>query len=186
MTQEYPSEFLLTVSGIQHRVPRRTLSAHPALRAISSFGWRSAQERPTSYARLRVASAHPRVRVIGRDGRCRPSPQTAGRSWVIADRTYTHIDPTPSGAGCSTHDRSTGSYGDSVAIQVRAFLSTCPGNPAFSTEQRCGAVRSLGRPFHPPDRGHAGEAEYPHREPRSGYTPERRFNYSSPLPTLRP
>src|SRR5262245_41925790 len=31
MTQELPSEFLLTASGIQHRVPRRTLLAHPAL-----------------------------------------------------------------------------------------------------------------------------------------------------------
>jgi hypothetical protein len=32
MAQKRPSEFLLTVSGIQHRVPRRTLSSHPALR----------------------------------------------------------------------------------------------------------------------------------------------------------
>ena len=31
MTQERSSELLLTESGIQHRVPRRTLSAHPAL-----------------------------------------------------------------------------------------------------------------------------------------------------------
>jgi hypothetical protein len=30
MTQEHPSNFLLTVSGIQHRVPRRTFSAHTA------------------------------------------------------------------------------------------------------------------------------------------------------------
>src|SRR5262249_58933544 len=31
MTQESPFELLLTVSRIQHRVPRRTLSPHPAL-----------------------------------------------------------------------------------------------------------------------------------------------------------
>src|SRR5262245_33790207 len=31
MTQEPPSEFLLTASGIQHRVPRRTVSPHTAL-----------------------------------------------------------------------------------------------------------------------------------------------------------
>jgi hypothetical protein len=31
MTQKHPSELLLTVSGIQHRVPRRTLATHPAL-----------------------------------------------------------------------------------------------------------------------------------------------------------
>jgi hypothetical protein len=30
MTQEPPFELLLTVSRIQHRVPRRTLSPHPA------------------------------------------------------------------------------------------------------------------------------------------------------------
>ena len=30
MTQEHPSGLLLTASGIQHRVPRRTLSTHPA------------------------------------------------------------------------------------------------------------------------------------------------------------
>src|SRR5215472_5374745 len=30
MTQKHPSEFLLTVSEIQHRVPRRTVSSHPA------------------------------------------------------------------------------------------------------------------------------------------------------------
>ena len=29
--QKLPSEFLLTASGIQHRVPRRTVSVHPAL-----------------------------------------------------------------------------------------------------------------------------------------------------------
>ena len=33
MAQKHPSEFLLTASGIQHRVPRRTLSWHPALRS---------------------------------------------------------------------------------------------------------------------------------------------------------
>src|SRR4029077_6891014 len=31
MTQEQPSGLLLTGSGIQHRVPRRTVSDHPAL-----------------------------------------------------------------------------------------------------------------------------------------------------------
>jgi hypothetical protein len=31
MTQKLPFELLLTASGIQHRVPRRTLSPHPAL-----------------------------------------------------------------------------------------------------------------------------------------------------------
>ena len=31
MAQRYPSEPLLTVSRIQYRVPRRTVSAHPAL-----------------------------------------------------------------------------------------------------------------------------------------------------------
>src|SRR5215475_11919212 len=30
MTQKPPFELLLTASGIQHRVPRRTLSPHPA------------------------------------------------------------------------------------------------------------------------------------------------------------
>src|SRR5437899_2166623 len=30
MTQKHSSEFLLTVSGIQHRVPRRTLATHAA------------------------------------------------------------------------------------------------------------------------------------------------------------
>src|SRR5262249_56051788 len=31
MTQEHPSGLLLTAPGIQHRVPRRTLSKHTAL-----------------------------------------------------------------------------------------------------------------------------------------------------------
>jgi hypothetical protein len=31
MTQESPFELLLTMSRIQHHVPRRTLSAHPAV-----------------------------------------------------------------------------------------------------------------------------------------------------------
>ena len=31
MAQEHSSEFLLTESGIQHRVPRRTFSKYPAL-----------------------------------------------------------------------------------------------------------------------------------------------------------
>src|SRR5437588_13132421 len=30
MTQEHPSGLLLTASGIQHRVPRRTVAPHPA------------------------------------------------------------------------------------------------------------------------------------------------------------
>src|SRR4051794_37553811 len=30
MTQEHPSGLLLTASGIQHRVPRRTVTLHPA------------------------------------------------------------------------------------------------------------------------------------------------------------
>src|SRR4051794_39268866 len=30
MTQEHSSELLLTASGIQHRVPRRTVAPHPA------------------------------------------------------------------------------------------------------------------------------------------------------------
>jgi hypothetical protein len=34
MTQECSSELLLTVSMIQHRVPRRTLSTHQALHSI--------------------------------------------------------------------------------------------------------------------------------------------------------
>jgi hypothetical protein len=33
MTQKLPFELLLTASGIQHRVPRRTLSPHPALQS---------------------------------------------------------------------------------------------------------------------------------------------------------
>ena len=39
MTQEHSSGFLLTVSGIQYRVPRRTLSTHPALitRPMAAF-----------------------------------------------------------------------------------------------------------------------------------------------------
>jgi hypothetical protein len=37
MTQKRPSEFLLTESGIQHYVPRRTLSPHTALRQSQAF-----------------------------------------------------------------------------------------------------------------------------------------------------
>src|SRR5262249_52260 len=37
MTQEHPSEFLLTESGIQHRVPLRTLSTHPALQCLDNL-----------------------------------------------------------------------------------------------------------------------------------------------------
>jgi len=36
MTQEHPSGLLLTESGIQHRVPRRTLSPHTALQRPES------------------------------------------------------------------------------------------------------------------------------------------------------
>ena len=36
MTQEHSSEFLLTASGIQHRVPRHTVSKHPALQWSTS------------------------------------------------------------------------------------------------------------------------------------------------------
>jgi len=44
MTQEPPFELLLTVSRIQHRVPRRTLSPHPAQHfqislSLSSVAW---------------------------------------------------------------------------------------------------------------------------------------------------
>src|SRR4051812_14941207 len=46
MTQKRPSEFLLTESGIQHQVPRRTLSAHPALRRPESQGVRPRACRP--------------------------------------------------------------------------------------------------------------------------------------------
>ena len=46
MTQEQSSGLLLTESGIQHRVPRRTLSAHPALRRPDSRGVRSRACRP--------------------------------------------------------------------------------------------------------------------------------------------
>ena len=34
MTQEHPSGFLLTASGIQHRVPRRTVFPHTALQSV--------------------------------------------------------------------------------------------------------------------------------------------------------
>jgi hypothetical protein len=35
MAQEPPSEFLLAAPGIQHRVPRRTVSKHPALQRLA-------------------------------------------------------------------------------------------------------------------------------------------------------
>src|SRR5712691_8989997 len=41
MTQEFPFELLLTVSRMQHRVPRRTLSPHPAQHLQISLGLRS-------------------------------------------------------------------------------------------------------------------------------------------------
>src|SRR3954447_23267044 len=37
MTQKRPSEFLLTESGIQHHVPRRTLSPHPAFQITTTL-----------------------------------------------------------------------------------------------------------------------------------------------------
>ena len=37
MAQKRSSEFLLAAPGIQHRVPRRTLSLHPALQGSSLF-----------------------------------------------------------------------------------------------------------------------------------------------------
>ena len=37
MTQEQPSGLLLTESGIQHRVPRRTLSPHPAFQVTTTL-----------------------------------------------------------------------------------------------------------------------------------------------------
>lgn len=37
MTQKHSSEFLLIASGIQHRVPRRTLSPHPAFRDTATL-----------------------------------------------------------------------------------------------------------------------------------------------------
>src|SRR5512135_2422502 len=48
MTQERPSGLLLTASGIQHRVPRRTVSDHPALQSVTLQieGW------PESFRRL--------------------------------------------------------------------------------------------------------------------------------------
>jgi hypothetical protein len=69
MTQEYPSEFLLTVSGIQHRVPRRTLSPRtaPAYWAYNPF-------------RVLLASAripkplHPAGLLLGLPTGCGPSP----------------------------------------------------------------------------------------------------------------
>jgi hypothetical protein len=44
MAQKPPSEFLLAVSGIQRRVPRRTLSQHPALRPQPTA------DKPTAWA----------------------------------------------------------------------------------------------------------------------------------------
>ena len=69
MTQESPSEFLLTVSGIQHRVPRRTLSPHTATAywAYNPF-------------RVLLASAripkplHPAGSLLGLPTGCGPSP----------------------------------------------------------------------------------------------------------------
>src|SRR5262249_9298033 len=43
MAQKHPSEFLLTASGIQHRVPRRTLSPHPAFQIEPGYSRRADQ-----------------------------------------------------------------------------------------------------------------------------------------------
>jgi hypothetical protein len=50
MTQKRPSEFLLTESGIQHYVPRRTLSTHPAQASDNAPAWhdRARFHRPTT------------------------------------------------------------------------------------------------------------------------------------------
>ena len=50
MTQEHPSGLLLTESGIQHRVPRRTLSTHPAQASDNAPAWhdRARFHRPTT------------------------------------------------------------------------------------------------------------------------------------------
>src|SRR5262249_27070438 len=50
MTQERSSGLLLTVSGIQHRVPRRTLSTHPAQASNNASAWhdRARFHRPTT------------------------------------------------------------------------------------------------------------------------------------------
>ena len=51
MAQKPPSEFLLIASGIQHRVPRRTLSPHPAFPSSVHLGFQ-AKEIPEPMARL--------------------------------------------------------------------------------------------------------------------------------------
>src|SRR3954470_9407219 len=50
MTQKRPSEFLLTESRIQHSVPRRTLSMHPAQASDNAPAWhdRARFHRPTT------------------------------------------------------------------------------------------------------------------------------------------
>jgi hypothetical protein len=50
MTQEHSSGLLLTESGIQHRVPRRTLSMHPAQASDNAPAWhdRARFHRPTT------------------------------------------------------------------------------------------------------------------------------------------
>ena len=45
MTQEHPSGLLLTESGIQHRVPRRTVSEYPALQYPEISGFRLSASR---------------------------------------------------------------------------------------------------------------------------------------------
>jgi hypothetical protein len=50
MTQDHPSKFLLIESGIQHDVPRRTLSTHPAQASDNAPAWhdRARFHRPTT------------------------------------------------------------------------------------------------------------------------------------------
>ena len=51
MTQKRPSEFLLTASGIQHRVPRRTVARHTAQAFTNApRGTRPLWQRPSRYA----------------------------------------------------------------------------------------------------------------------------------------
>src|SRR5258705_8786736 len=48
MTQEHSSGLLLTASGIQHRVPRRTVSKHTALQFPEVYGYQHFGISPTS------------------------------------------------------------------------------------------------------------------------------------------
>src|SRR4051812_46531011 len=64
ITQEHSSGFLLTASGIQHRVPRRTLSPHPALMIRSPVESRSARGR-TDWGRVVPPDPASRLREWG-------------------------------------------------------------------------------------------------------------------------